>query len=432
MTKPIHGNTVSSTFHWQKIKKVFLAVRDTALEFKDVVTMGGSIATVATSITAVCAVVLARKEYKRWFGPGLQNDLKRMILNSTYPAKTKKSSLYITRGGLHDIVNIFAAKENQNTVIVCGPRGSGKTAAVRETLEGKKGVVVATLAGKTQLGQKLARAITESLGLPTNEQVNHTEVVVNALKEIRGELEYAGLKHPPVLVVKVNERFTSPKALEELALTLKDWGHDEALVRPIVVLSTSRAAMGLDIDMEELRAEFASVGDLDHKEAKRYIEQLCRELKLEGANDNAVVSKCAEQVVQILGTRLLHLHSFADQVRLSKNTSDQQQVSVRALVQLASEHETSKLKLNRRALKLFHKRFPNANKNDLYETFKEPGVAVDVDEFSEMVGEDVSTVLDVLSGIQPHPFYVDPKAQTVVVGSVIVQKVIDTDRAKLE
>ena len=398
MTKPIHGNTVSSTFHWQKIKKVFLAVRDTALEFKDVVTMGGSIAT-------VCAVVLARKEYKRWFGRGLQNDLKRMILNSTYPAKTKKSSLYITRGGLHDIVNIFADKENQKTVMVCGPRGSGKTAAVRETLEGKKGVVAVTLAGESPLRQKLARAITEALGLPTNKQVNHAEDVVNALKEISKEPGQAGVEHPPVLVVEVSERFTEPKALEELALTLKDWGHDEALVRPIVVLSTSRAAMGLDIGMEELRAEFASVGDLDHKEAKRYIEQLCRELKLEGANDNAVVSKCAEQVVQILGTRLLHLDSFADQVRLSKNTSDQQQVSVIALVQLASERETSMLKLNRRALKLFHKRFPNANKNDLYEIFKEPGVTVDVDEFSEMVGEDVSTVLDVLSGIQPHPFY---------------------------
>ena len=105
---------------------------------------------------------------------------------------------------------------------------------------------------------------------------------------------------------------------------------------------------------------------------------------------------------------------------------------MKTLVKLASEHETIKLKDSRRALKLFHKRFPNANKKDLYGIFKKPGATVDVDEFSEMVGEDVSTVLNRLSDIQPHPFYVDPKTQTVGVGSVFVQKVIDTDSAKLK
>ena len=421
LTKPIRGITVSPTLQNPTLKQISLV----AGSF-------GSIATVIGSIAAVFAMWTAHKEYKRWFGTGLQDDLNRKILESTYPAKTKKpGSLCIARDGLPDVVKIISAKEKQKTVIVCGPRGSGKTAAVKETLEGKKGVVVATLTGESQ---KLARAITESLGLPTNEQVNHTEVVVNALKKIREKPRYAGLEHPPVLVVKVNERFTSSKALEELALTLKDWGHDEDLVRPIVVLSTSRAAMGLGRGMDELRAEFASVGDLDREEAKRYIEQLCRELKLEGANDNAAVSKYAEQVVQILGSRLLHLDSFADQVRFFKNESDkqQQQVSLKAVVQLATEHETSKLKDSRRALKQFHKRFPNVNKKDFYGIFKEPGAAVDVDEFSEMVDEDVRTVLDGISNIQPHPFYVDPKTQTVRVGSVFVQKVIDTDSAKLK
>ena len=420
MTKRTHGTTGSSTSPRQMIKNAFLAA------------VGGSIGAICTLVTSTFAGWVAWQQYTRWFGPALQKELKEKILESTYPAKTKKLSLYIRRGGLPDVVDIFAAKEKQKTVMVCGPRGSGKTAAVRETLEGKKGVVVVTLGGESQLGQELACAITKSLGLHTNKQVDHTEVVVNALKEIRREPEYAGLKHPPVLVVKVNERFTKPKALEELAFTLKDWGHDEALVRPIVVLSTSRAAMGLDIAMDEVRAEFASVGDLDPEEAKWYIEKLCTELKLEGANDNEDVSKYSEQVVQILGSRLLHLDSFADQVRFFKNTSDQQQVSLKTLVKLASEHETIKLKDSRRALKLFHKRFPNANKKDLYGIFKKPGAAVDVDEFSEMVGEDVSTVLNRLSDIQPHPFYVDPKTQTVGVGSVFVQKVIDTDSAKLK
>ena len=401
MTKPKHGITVTLNF-----TQKFIA-------------FGG---------VGVGGTVMVWREYNRWFGPGLQNDLKEKIRESTYPEKNKKPSLYISRGGLPDIMNILATKEKHKTVVVCGPRGSGKTAAVRETLEGKKGVVVVTLAGESQLCQQLACAITESLGLHTNKLVYHAKVVVNALKEIRREPAHAGVEHPPVLVVEVNERFT-PKALEELALTLKDWGHDKALVRPIVVLSTSRAAMGLDIAMDEVRAEFASVGDLDREEAKRYIEKLCRELKLEGADDNEAISKCAEQVVQLLGSRLLHLDSFADQVRLFKN---QQQVSLKALVQFASERETRMLKGSRRALTLFNECFPNANKNDIYGIFKEPGAAVDVDEFSKMVGENVPKVLHVLSDIQPHPFYVDPKTQTVTVGSVFFQKVIDTDHAKLK
>ena len=323
-------------------------------------------------------------------------------------------------------MEIFAAKEKQKTVMVCGPRGSGKTAAVRESLKGEKGVVVATLAGEGQMGQKLASTITESLGLHTNKQVDHTEVVVNALKKIRSKAGYAGLGRPPVLVVEVNKRFTSAKSLEELALTLKDWGHDEGLVCPIVVLSTSRAAMGLEIGMDELRAEFTCVGDLDHEEARRYIKQLCTELELEEASDVAAVSKCAEEVISLVGSRLLHLDSFADGVRFSKK------VTLKDLVQLAAEREQSMLKGSRRALKLFHKHFPNAHKKDLYGMFKDPGVAVDVDEFSDMVGEDVPTILDKLSNIQPHPFYVDPKTQTVVVGSAFVQKVIKTDHAKLQ
>ena len=46
----------------------------------------------------------------------------------------------------------------------------------------RRGVMVATLNSERQLGQKLAHAITESLRLHTNKQVDHTEFVVNVLK----------------------------------------------------------------------------------------------------------------------------------------------------------------------------------------------------------------------------------------------------------
>ena len=106
--------------------------------------------------------------------------------------------------------------------------------------------------------------------------------------------------------------------------------------------------MGLEIG--ELRAEFTCVGDLDHKEAKDYIEKLCTELELEEASDVAAVSKCAKEVISLVGSRLLHLDSFADKVRFSKNTSSQ--VTLKDLVQLAAEREQSMLKGSRRALML--------------------------------------------------------------------------------
>ena len=115
-------------------------------------------------------------------------------------------------------------------------------------------------------------------------------------------------------------------------------------------------------------------------------------------------------------------------MRFYKNTS--KQVSLKGLMQLACKYEHKMVKENKRALKRFHKHFPKALKKDLYNLFEEPGAAIDVDEFSDMVGEDVPMVLDVLSDIKPHPFYVDPKTQTVVVGSIFVQKAINSDLDK--
>ena len=146
-------------------------------------------------------MVIGWKEYNRYFGSALQEELKRKILQSTYSADSKKSSLCIrSRDSLPDFFNIFGAKEKQKTVLVCGPRGSGKSAAVQDSLEGRNGVVVATYAhDEGHVEQKLACAITETLGLHTNKQVSHLEVVVNALKEIYSETEYGGLRRPQSL-----------------------------------------------------------------------------------------------------------------------------------------------------------------------------------------------------------------------------------------
>ena len=365
--------------------------------------------------TAIVGAYLAWKARGRQYGPVLQKDLEEKILKSTYPAE--KSSVCVKRKDKLNIIKIFDAMEKQKTLVVCGPRGCGKTAAVRDSLVGEERVIVVTIGGEDSFDQRLARAITESLELHTNADVSHTEVVKNALRMIKKE------GRPPVLVVEVNERFTS-NALEKLLGVLKEWGYDNGLVNPVVVLSTSRAALGIKLGIEELRARYVSIGDLDEDDAKSYVKDLCKVLSLEGTNNMEAVSECAEKVVDTIGCRLLHLEGLADSVRLKKSVSEK--VTLDDLKELAGKYEHIQLNNSRGALQELHESFPKDKLNEYF--FNKPiGTAVDMDDFCKSIGMQQRIVLDKLSGIKPHPFYVDPNTRTVSVGSVFFQKAIDED-----
>ena len=369
----------------------------------------------AIATGGVILAYLAWKERGRQYGQVLQDNLKVKILKSRYPSE--KLPVYVERKDKLNIIKIFAAMEKRKTLVVCGPRGCGKTAAVRDSLLGKEKVIVVTIGGEDKFDQRLACAITESLGLHTNADVCHTELVKNALRAIKEK------EHPPVLVVEVNERFTS-NALEKLLGVLKEWGYDNKLVYPVVVLSTSRAALGIKFAIDELRARCIRIGDLHEDEAKTYIKDLCVGLNLVGANDEKAVSKCAEKVVDTIGCRLLHLEGLADSVRLVKMASEQ--VTLKNLEDLAVKYEHIQLSNSRGALQELHKFFPKDKLNGYF--FKKPiGTTVDLDDFRKSIGMEQYSILDKLSEIKPHPFYVDPDTQTVSVGSVFFQKVIDED-----
>ena len=383
------------------------------------VELGANVGTLATTVAATAAVVsayYARQARGRLYGPVLKKNLKNKILKSTYPPEYKDVSPYIPRRGLPDFTKIFAAMEKQKTVIVCGPRGSGKSAAVRDSLAGEKKVIVATVDGEDDFDEKIARAITKSLGQHTTADENHTELVMNTLKTMQ-----AKKWSPPVLVVEVNERFTSPDALQNLILTLKKWGHDKGFVYPVVVLSTSRAALGLKLSMDALRAQYVSVGDLHKDEAECYIKELCNKLKLVGADDEKAVSECAQNIVEIIGCRLLHLDGVADNVRFLKSTNEK--VALEDLKVVAAKYEQIQMEESREALQELYETFPTEEIHRQF--FEKPGAAVNMDDFCKSVGKERKIVLETLSKIQPHPFYMDPDTRTVIVGSIFFQKVID-------
>ena len=59
----------------------------------------------------------------------------------------------------------------------------------------------------------------------------------------------------PIFIVEVDKKFPS-ESLEELLLLMKQLGDDSKLVKPIVVLSSSRSALGLNIGIRKLAGSF--------------------------------------------------------------------------------------------------------------------------------------------------------------------------------
>ena len=92
--------------------------------------------------------------------------------------------------------------------------------------------------------------------------------------------------------------------MQRLLIILKDWGADQHIVTPIVVLSSSKAAFGLTINMNELRTEHFVTEvtttlegqELVYGRVKPFVKCTDQNLRL-----------FCEEVVCKVGTRPLHL-----------------------------------------------------------------------------------------------------------------------------
>ena len=130
------------------------------------------------------------------------------------------------------------------TLLVSGPRGAGKTILVNKALKGRNGVIDFKPAADTDVtNETLVEAIMNELEIEYTAGLNPTTMLMKILKDIK-----------PILIVEVNDHCTS-EGLQSLLLRLKSWGADKMLVRPIVVVSSSRSAFSLTIGLKELRTE---------------------------------------------------------------------------------------------------------------------------------------------------------------------------------
>ena len=74
-------------------------------------------------------------------------------------------------------------------------------------------------------------------------------------------------KPPPLFRVELDSRCTGEQ-LERLRLNLKDWSYEQKLARFVIMMSTTRGALGLSIPMGLLRVTCVTVDDFSEAIAR--------------------------------------------------------------------------------------------------------------------------------------------------------------------
>ena len=199
------------------------------------------------------------------------------ILSSRYRCMHDVIDHYVDRVEVRKRLMKALSRESKfvSTMIVCGPRGSGKSTLVAEIFDKIPAVVKLSYNGNSE--DEFANAIFGSLEILCPITMPPTSFLMAVLKEIRAQGHQL-----PTLVIEVDKRFYGPH-LENLLLTCKRLGDDLKLVAPVVVLSSSRAAFGMHINPGDLRAKFLEVDDLSEVEARSLLFKALE--KVEGSHD---------------------------------------------------------------------------------------------------------------------------------------------------
>lgn len=163
---------------------------------------------------------------------------------------------------------------DDQTIIVTGPPGLGKTALIEVTFGGTNSVVRVNLnTSNPFLKEEFARDILGTLHIRLPPATMSCLVVVE--KALRA------CKDKPFLVVEADRRCNADQ-LEKLLFLLKWWAADQKLVRPLIILSASRSALGMDnhfindLCYSHLCASCFNVPDLTEEEGEEMLWHLCR------------------------------------------------------------------------------------------------------------------------------------------------------------
>ena len=314
------------------------------------------------------------------------------------------------------------------TRIVCGPRGSGKSAAVINLLKGRKGVVHVHIRDNDDIGD-LVKQVLRSLSLPVPDNTDKACLLEGALQDIQEKPKRWFVDFPtsilpegspddktpqPILVVDVNPRVES-KCLDDMLLLLKSWGSDSGWIKPIVILTSMRGTLGLHRPRLELRTEFFKIDDLNEEECELYHEKLCKMI------DNENTDQCKCDISKILPqnkwNRFLLLHTLAQ-----NNIS-----SLNELKKVVTKLEKEQTEIYENALIAFTKEMEEKKYSGQHHVFcrlmKEEKVYLK--EFCDEYSLSEKEIIEILLDIKPRPFYIHPQTREVYIGSTFMMPALE-------
>jgi len=170
------------------------------------------------------------------------------------------SDVYVERHGLEDRIDAYVRQElTTEYLVVVGPRGGGKSTAVKKVLRGRGKVVYVKLDSEVSTIQERLR---KNLGLPSHEQVELSHAF-QGFKGLHGV-------EKPVLVVELDSN-VSPDSIGQQSSELKTLCTDDKLAHGILVLSDANAAFKLKEDPD--RQQFLWVDDLDGNEMNTLLDK---------------------------------------------------------------------------------------------------------------------------------------------------------------
>ena len=259
--------------------------------------------------------------------------------------------------------------------------------------------------------KKFAANVMKTIGLPyTQSGTNVLALLSLALRGVRQSQEEL-----PIFVIEADERCT-PDQLQSLFLLMKQYGADEKLIRPIVVLSSSTSAFGLSIS-------YFHVDDLTDEQCLEYLES--RLSSMIKGDEQEEISNFVKEVVPHLGigNRLIHLESVLD--GMSELELDKIQHKLDKVKEHIESYVEEQVLIYTDSVRSFFRELKGTchSKEAVKRVFKlllEKG-SMPLRTFREACG--VYEEKRFISNIHPHPFYVNPLHRTIHFHAIFQHKI---------